>query len=55
MSDMKDAIAFGKKMGNDLGKIYTPVGKEGFKGIEEEVALGNKMAEDFKKNAGGKI
>jgi len=55
MNGMEEAVKFGHKMGKGLGKIFTPIGKEGLTGIEEEVALGNKMAEDFKKNAKGQI
>lgn len=55
MSDMEKAIAFGQKMGKDLGKIYSPIGKEGFTGMEAEISLGNKMAAGFKRNALGEI
>jgi hypothetical protein len=55
--DMEDAGKVGKKMGQEVGKLFsgTMRGKVNKCSIQEEINLGNKMAEEFKKNAKGEI
>jgi len=56
LNDMEQIKEFGLKSGKKLGKLFDNKGKgPEYGSLDEEIALGNRMAEGFKKNAKGKV